>query len=78
MTEHVGRLSDAIDNGDGGAVGRLTRMTKPTGKVYHKGDGDMGNGDHCPVDGHGRMYVSKSGSGNQYCPDQAHDKEKVK
>lgn len=31
-----------------------------------------GNGDECPVPGHGRMYVLSSG--RQWCPNQSHDR----
>ncbi len=76
--QHVGRVSDSIDNEEvGGARARLARTMKPTGKVYRSGSSDLGDGDRCPIDGHGRMYVTRSG-GKQYCPHQSHDKERMR
>jgi hypothetical protein len=47
---------------------------KPSGRVY-RGTSDLGNGDPCP-DGHGKTYALPSG--RNWCPDQVHDKERVK
>ena len=79
--QHVGRLADAIDNGDGGAAGRLRRMTKPSGKAYRSDGHDLGDGDQCMdaegvVTGHGRMYVGPIVG--QYCPHQSHDSARAK
>lgn len=68
--QHIGRVSDAIDN-EGGARARMARTMKPTGKAYSGGMSHLGNGDFCPVEGHGKMYVLSSG--RQWCPDQSHD-----
>ena len=74
MPEHVGRLSDAIDGAEP-PMARLARIAKPTGKVYRNDGHQVGNGDPCPTEGHGKMYVLSSG--RQWCPDQSHDKEKM-
>lgn len=75
--QHTGRLSDAIDNGDGGAAGRLRRTMKPTGKTYRPDGHSTGNGDQCTdaageLTGHGKMYVLPSG--RQWCPMKVHEK----
>lgn len=72
--QHTGRLSDAIDNGDGGAAGRLRRTMKPTGKTYRADGHDLGDGDQCTdadgkPTGHGRMYVYGE---RQWCPHSDH------
>lgn len=52
---------------------RLASVSKPTGKAFVKRPGDhgMGDGDLCPVIGHGKMYVLSSGK--QWCAHQLHD-----
>ena len=50
---------------------------KPSGKVYKAGSYDYGDGDRCPVEGHGNMYVVR-GTNKQWCPHQSHDKERTK
>jgi hypothetical protein len=71
MGEHVGALSDSIDNeAVGGARARMAQVMKPTGKVYRGGMSDLGDGDRCPIDGHGKMYAF---NGKQWCPHQSHD-----
>jgi len=75
--QHVGRLADAIDNSEyEGARGRMKAVMKPQGKAY-RGGSDLGDGDLCPVAGHGHMYVSRDRV-HQYCPHQSHDKERMR
>ena len=53
---------------------RMKAVMKPAGKTF-RGTSDLGNGDLCPIDNHGKMYVLPSGK--QWCPQQSHDmKEK--
>jgi hypothetical protein len=68
-------MNDNVDGDVGGARARLAKTMKPTGRTF-TGKSDSGNGDPCPTEGHGRMWVLASG--RQWCPDQSHDKEKVK
>jgi hypothetical protein len=73
--QHTGRLSDSIDNEtDLSAALRAKVKIRPTGKVFH-GVSTIGNGDHCPMEGHGKMIVLSNG--RQWCPNQSHDKERV-
>lgn len=53
---------------------RLARIAKPAGKAFRRTSDyhDLGDGDLCPVAGHGKMYVTSTG-GRQYCPHQTHD-----
>lgn len=82
--QHVGRLSDSIDNDTGVSPReRLARVAKPTGKVFRRTSEyhDLGDGDQCrnaegELTGHGRMYHTSSGK--QYCPHQSHDAERLK
>ena len=68
--EHVGRQSDAIDNdSDIRAAMRERMKIKPTGRTF-RGVSEQGDGDPCPVEGHGRKYRLTSG---QWCPHQSHD-----
>ena len=77
--EHVGRQSDSLNDDDDGyrrsSAARLAAVAKPTGKTFRRQPGDqgMGDGDLCPVIGHGRMYVLSGGSGKQWCAHQLHD-----
>lgn len=58
------------DEKPGGARARMAQVMKPTGKVYRGGAHDVGDGDRCPIDGHGKMYVYGA---QQWCPHQSHD-----
>lgn len=71
--QHVGRTSDSIDNETGVSPReRLARVAKPSGKVFRRTSEyqDLGDGDPCPIAGHGRMYRT---NGGQWCPVQTHD-----
>lgn len=61
----------------GGARARMAQVMKPTGKTFRRTSDyhDLGDGDRCPIDGHGRMYHTAKG---QYCPHQSHDTERMK
>lgn len=43
--------------------------------VARTGGGGYGDGDWCPVEGHGRKYVLDGGT--QWCPHQSHDDERI-
>lgn len=76
MVQHVGRVSDSINNEvEGGARARLQQVMKPTGKVYKGGVSSVGNGDRCVIEGHGNKIVLSGGS--QWCPNQSHDNERI-
>lgn len=53
---------------------RFQSVSAPAGRTYRRQSGDhgMGDGDLCPVEGHGKMYVLSS-SGKQWCAHQLHD-----
>jgi hypothetical protein len=73
--QHVGRQSDALDGDDDLSAAMRERMKiKPTGKVF-RGVSDLGDGDRCPVEGHGKMFVLSGGT--QWCPNQTHDNERI-
>lgn len=57
---------------------RLARVAKPSGKLFRRDANytDMGDGETCPIDNHGRMYLMSSG--RMYCPHQSHDREREK
>lgn len=61
----------------GGQQARLARTLKPRGQTYRSDGHDLGNGDRCPIDGHGKMYASTE-TGRQWCPHQSHDNERIK
>jgi hypothetical protein len=64
MGEHVGALSDSIDNeAVGGARARMAQVMKPTGKVYRGGTSDLGDGDRCPLTDTVRCMCSTASSG---------------
>lgn len=46
---------------------------KPTARAYH-GVSSIGDGDMCPVPGHGRKLILTKG---QWCPHQSHDAERM-
>jgi hypothetical protein len=56
---------------------RLKAVMQPKGKTFTaKGKAELGNGEPCPAEGHGVMYVLPSG--RQYCPHHSHDAERIK
>ena len=61
----------------GGARARMAQVMRPTGKTFRRTSDyhDLGDGDRCPVEGHGKMYVI---NGHSWCPNQSHDAERVK
>lgn len=75
--QHVGALSDAIeDDGRSAARNALRAVMKPRGKAF-TGKSDLGNGDVCPINPeHGKMYNMPSG--RDWCPHHSHDAERVK
>lgn len=70
--QHVGAQSDSVNNEPGGRspAERLRSVMKATGKTF-RGVSDIGDGEMCPVPGHGRMYVHTK---RQWCPHSDHDK----
>jgi hypothetical protein len=57
-----------------GAYARMKRAMKPTGRTF-SGVSDTGDGDRCPVEGHGKMYVYGE---KQWCPHSDHSAKKGK
>lgn len=75
--QHVGAQSDSLVADPDVEAIRAQLIAKkaalkPTGKVF-KGVSNVGDGDMCPVPGHGRKYVMDGG--RQWCPNQSHDDE---
>lgn len=76
--QHVGGVSDNLNDEDSELRNAMRERMKikPTGKVF-RGVSDIGDGDMCPVPGHGRKLRLNSPGHPQWCPNQSHDNERM-